>query len=211
MGKTARLRKLRLRGTTKKKSRAVPDECPPIELPGGRQARVTEDDILAAILTGEPRVKDRAVEIAINRALDDLGIPRDGRLVLVVNGKITIHSPPGYRLDSAEEYKPACAVCGKPDDAPPWQVLFLGHVDGGEAELLQMCPPPARCCESPCLDLATHEEAVKARARLAEGAALHPDNPALQDAVQLWDWMMAQQFTEGSVSPTPRPPRAPEQ
>ncbi len=57
---------------------------------------VTEDDIEAARATGATGAQ--LMEFAIHRALDRIGIPREGRTVTVTRDTITIDLPPGYTL-----------------------------------------------------------------------------------------------------------------
>jgi len=62
------------------------------------KVEVTEEDIDAARAVGATGAE--LVEFAINRVLDRLGIPREGRAVKVTPETITIDLPPGYDLPS---------------------------------------------------------------------------------------------------------------
>jgi hypothetical protein len=57
---------------------------------------ITEDDIAAARAVGATGAE--VGEFAIHRALDRLGIPREGRTVKVTRETITIDLPAGYML-----------------------------------------------------------------------------------------------------------------
>ena len=57
---------------------------------------VTEDDYEAARAVGATGAQ--LMQFAVNRALDRMGIPREGRTVTVTAETITIDLPPGYTL-----------------------------------------------------------------------------------------------------------------
>jgi hypothetical protein len=60
------------------------------------KVEITEEDIEAAQAIGATGTEVGA--FAIHRALDRLGIPREGRTVEVTRETITIGFPPGYTL-----------------------------------------------------------------------------------------------------------------
>jgi hypothetical protein len=64
--------------------------------------QVTEEDAAAARAVGAKG--HEVVEFAIHRALDEAGIPREGRSVSVTKETIEIQLPPGYDIpeDAAE-------------------------------------------------------------------------------------------------------------
>jgi hypothetical protein len=72
------------------------DEQDDRQLNEGLSFEITQDDMDAARAVGATGAE--LAEFAINRALDRMGIPREGRTVKYTAETIMIDLPPGYRL-----------------------------------------------------------------------------------------------------------------